>query len=695
MNEAIAGGSCGVSSRDLFLVQHASDPQISPDGKSLAWVRTSLDADSNSYLSSIYLTDLATGRSRRITTGPRDTHPRWSPDGSMLAFVGRRSMEAGGERSNSRQVYLMRSEGGEAWPLTDLRDGAGVPLWSPDGSRIAFIARLDERRGLQRIGDPDPTRESLHARYTDDVLVIRRRKWKSNEAGFIAHKRSHVVLVEVVDDPDADRPVPHLAVGGDLDVSGFCWDPTGEMMAFITQPDPEPGKAYERKGELRIAGVEDCPTSSRLVAALRRLESTPAWSPDGSTIAVLGHDSPRASYADTRMFVIDPGGSEVRCISEDAGRSLGDRSVGDTRAYGSAGALCWCDDGEALMAQVSDMGTVQVLKVVADGSRLQRLTDGYHQVNAFDYHEGSDQLALLISDMLNPGDLYLTTASGGELRRLTHLNDWLGDRALIGPERIVVAADDGTDIEGWVMRPAGFEQGRKYPTVLQIHGGPVRQYGYTYMNEFQVLAGRGYAVIFCNPRGSQGYGEDFCAAIQEDRGNRDYRDIMQFADGAVAQFDFLDADRMGVAGGSYGGFMVNWIIGHTDRFAAAVSMRSITNNYTEYGTGDRGYQREAASGGGAPWENPDGYMDSSPIKYIGSCTTPTMVIHSDMDLRCPVDQGELLYSALHRLGVPTEFVRFPGETHELSRSGKPWHRVFRLNKIVEWFERWLKGADGE
>ncbi|GAB6876344.1 prolyl oligopeptidase family serine peptidase [Thermaerobacter litoralis] len=276
-------------------------------------------------------------------------------------------------------------------------------------------------------------------------------------------------------------------------------------------------------------------------------------------------------------------------------------------------------------------------------------------------------------------------------RRLSRANDrWLAEVAVVEPEHFTFESD-GNVLDGWLIRPVGFEPGKRYPAVLQIHGGPMAMYGYAFFHEFQLLAARGYAVFYTNPRGSQGYGQAFCAAIRGDWGNRDYRDLMAFVDAVLERYDFIDRDRLGVAGGSYGGYMTNWIVTHTDRFRAGVTMRCVANEHSFFGTSDIGFH-DLFDLESPPWEDPLRYLEMSPIHHIGRCKTPLLVMHSEMDLRCPIEQAEQIYTALKVLGVPTEFVRFPEESHGLSRGGKPWHRVYRLDRIVEWFDRYLSAG---
>ncbi|MFO8060269.1 MAG: S9 family peptidase [Bacillota bacterium] len=682
----------GITPRDLLRFRLASDPQLSPDGQSVAWVQTSFDPESNSYRSSIQVSSTVAGTTRRFTAGPRDTHPRWSPDGRWMVF---RSSRGTGAGRGVVQLYLIPATGGEAHLLTDIRTGAGIPTWSPDSRHIAFTSRFDPGVGLRRFSEPDERDSDPYSRHNSDVLVVHRPRWKSDGQGFIGDGRVHIVVIDVDEDRWTVVPEPRLITGGAFDAGPPAWSPDGRTLAFIAAGCGQGDVPRSKHVSLVPAGA-DAPLGEEEILQLqgvRRLDGVPAWSPDGTSVAAFGHDSEISTYADTHLFLFAVDGSGFTCPTVDLGRSLGDRSVADNRGYACPPQPVWCDGGDALLAQMSDSGSVHVVSVPAGGGRIDRLSGGGRQALALSYCDADDRVAAIVSDPGMPGDVYTMRRGGGTWSRLTRLNDaLLEETGLSEMERVSVTADDGVEIEGWVMRPLGFRPGCRYPAVLQIHGGPVRQYGYTYMNEFQILAAHGYAVIFCNPRGSQGYGEAFSAAIREDRGNRDYRDIMQFTDGALERFDFINPDRLGVAGGSYGGFMTNWIIGHTDRFRAAVSMRSSVFHYAAWGTGDRGLTtREREHGGHPPWEDQETWLSRSPVHHIGGCTTPTMVIHSDRDLRCPVDQGELLYAALFRVGVPTEMVRFSGESHDLSRSGRPWHRVFRLEKILEWFDRWLTG----
>jgi len=295
---------------------------------------------------------------------------------------------------------------------------------------------------------------------------------------------------------------------------------------------------------------------------------------------------------------------------------------------------------------------------------------------------------MAVSDPFVPGDLWAVQREGTSLRerRLTAVNaGWMDGISLSRPERFTYEGADGWPVEGWVMRPAGFEEGRRYPTILQIHGGPHGAYGEAFSHEFQVLAAEGFALVFTNPRGSQGYGQRFTAATRHDWGGKDYEDIMRGLEAALARFPFLDPGRLGVAGGSYGGFMTNWVIGHTDRFKAAVTMRSISNHLSQWGTSDLAFMKGFWEFPGDPWEAPAWYWERSPLAYVAKIRTPLLILHSEMDLRCPMPEAEQLFAALKKLRREVVLVRFPGESHDLSRTGRPAHRLERLRWIVKWF----------
>jgi dipeptidyl aminopeptidase/acylaminoacyl peptidase len=431
--------------------------------------------------------------------------------------------------------------------------------------------------------------------------------------------------------------------------------------------------------------------------ALKRLTrrkgpaSSPTFSPDGKWIAFVGHNNEYSHVTEASVYVLPARGGKAIKVTEGFDRTYGGGLAGDLRTPENAPpAPQWSPDGKMLFFIASDCGASNVYAVPSRGGAVKPITRGEHHVIGFSFARATNRFALVISDALNPNDVFTATMNG-TLKRITHVNDdWLDDVQRSKLERFVVS-NEGHPIDGWLMKPLNWKPGKKYPAILQIHGGPHSAYGATFFHEFQILCAHGYAVVFCNPRGSATYGQEFAACIAKDWGGRDYRDVMAVWNFALKKYGWIDAKRTGVAGGSYGGYLTSWIITHTDQFKAAVSMRALNNWYSFYGTSDIGHFFASEwYVGGEPWNNAEEYLQHSPIAHVANCKTPTLILHSEKDFRCPIEQGEQFYIALKKLGVPTELVRFPDETHELSRSGKPKHRQERLERIVAWFDKYVK-----
>jgi dipeptidyl aminopeptidase/acylaminoacyl peptidase len=405
--------------------------------------------------------------------------------------------------------------------------------------------------------------------------------------------------------------------------------------------------------------------------------------------------------SNTMLWTVPADGSTApRCLTGDFDRSLIHHIISDMRAHPSAGRPVWAPDGRFILVIVAEGGTTQLAAVEAATGAVHVMTTGRREIFAESYDRACRRVALGISDPASPGDVWIADVEGlaegrpsipaARERRLTHVNtQTLAGVELSSPQRYAYVGADGWALEGWVMPPADHEPGRRYPTILAIHGGPHSAYGEAFFHEFQTLTALGYAVVLTNPRGSQGYGQTFTAATRHDWGGRDYTDIMDGLDAALARFDFLDPDRLGVQGGSYGGYMTNWVVGHTQRFKAAVTMRSIANCLSQWGTSDMAYLKGYWEFPGDPWDSPEFYWERSPIKYVKDITTPLLILHSENDLRCPISEGEQLFTALRKQGKEAAFARFPNESHDLSRNGQPQHRVERLKMIVEWFGRFL------
>ena len=642
---------------DLTRIQFVTDPQLSPDGRRAAFVVTTLSEERDEYLSNIWVVDVAGGAPRRFTAGPRrDLEPRWSPDGSRLAFLSERTAK------DKLQVYVMPADGGEATKLTALDNGVSAIAWAPDGARLAFVSAVG---GYKEPEGEDEKRKSRPARVITSV------KYRFNGEGFIYDRRPHVFVVSL------DGASSTQITEGDFIDADPTWSPDGESLVF----------ASARHGARDDDDASDLWRVPAKGGTPQRLTATagpvmlPAFSPDGRTIAFLARAELNAYGRNVQLFTVPSDGGQATCLS-----SALDRSCGALHVRPS-----WSPDGRSLTVAAEDRGDIGLWRVAATGSAApQRIVGGERVLNGFSASADGRTLAFAASRTVAPAEVFVCGADGGDERRLTDLNRaWVESVALSAPERFRFTRA-GFELDVWVMRPAGFGAGQRYPTLLNIHGGPHAQYGHNFFDEFQVYAGAGYAVVYTNPRGSQGYGEAFTQAVVGDWGGGDYADVMAALDEALARYPFIDPERLGVLGGSYGGFLTSWTVGHTKRFKAACSERAVNCQYTMFGTSDIGHSFNVVElGGPLPWEDMARYIERSPLTYAKDMTTPLLILHSEDDLRCPIEQGEQLFVALKKLKREVRFVRFPGENHEMSRSGKPRHRLERFRHILEWFTKYL------
>jgi dipeptidyl aminopeptidase/acylaminoacyl peptidase len=658
-------GKRRLTPEDLYEIALVSDAQIAPDGQRVAYVRTVLDRARNDYRSSIWLVDLPTGEPARFTTADaRDSFPRWSPRGDRLAFLP--------NRSGTDQVWLIDLHGGEARQLTRFPRPVTHLAWSPDSSTLAVVTTAETAEATEE--EPRPE--------TDVVRITRIRYRSDGIPGFLDQKRAHVWCVPV----DGGRPWP--VTSGDFDDAWPAWSPGGHEIAFVSNRTAD--REYNTVSEIwvvRASGGQPRPLTTGEAAYFFK----PVWSPDGTALAFTGHREPSAgSSRNHQLWTVAASGSEPVSLTAAFDRSVEDAVLTDTAASSSPGPV-WSPDGRWIYAQVSDQGNVHLYRIPAGGGEPQLVVGGRRRVLDFSLSADGSRLACTVSDPLNPCDLIVCSADGSDERRLTRVNEtFFATVELSEPEEtwLPSASDDRRLIHSWILKPAGFREGVRYPLVLEIHGGPHAMYGNVYFHEFQLLAAQGYVVLYTNPRGSQGYSQEFLSCTRGAWGEADMPDLMGALDGVIAR-GYVDPNRLGVTGGSYGGFMTNWMIGHTDRFKAAVTQRCVSNLTSFYGTSDIGFHFAEHEIGGTPWEQPERYRRLSPLTYAPRITTPLLILHSEQDYLCPIEQAEQLFVWLAKLGRTVEFVRFPDESHGLSRSGKPKHRVERLQHILRWFSTHL------
>jgi len=646
----------GMTPEDITRIVWISDPRISPDGRRVAFVATTLSEEKDEYSSQIWTVDTTGGVPRRFTTGPkRDTEPRWSPDGSRLAFVSER------EAKKKGQLYVIPAvDGGEPIRLTDLRNGVTNPVWSPDGTRLAFISRVG---GWQEPESEEERQKSRPAR------VITSLKSKLNGEGFTYDRRPHVFVVA------ADGGAPRQITDGDWVDADPAWAPDGRLIVFTSARHAD--RDDDDASDLWLVAPEG--GDPRRVTDTTGPAGLASFSPDGRTLAYLGRRQVNEFARNVRVFTVPVEGGTPACLTTDLDRSCAPLPV----------KPLWSGDGQWITFAAEDRGALSVYRVGASGaSPPTRVVGGDRVVTGVSVSRDG-AIAFTATDPVTPAEVFVAGAGGSGERQLTDLNRaWRDAVALSRPERFRYARD-GFEIDGWVMKPIGAEPGRKRPALLNIHGGPHAQYGWGFFDEFQVYAGAGYVVIYTNPRGSQGYGEAFSSAVIRDWGGGDYLDVMAGVNEALRRHDDIDAGRLGVMGGSYGGFLTSWIVGHTGRFRAACSERAVNDQWGMFGTSDIGHIFNMVELGALPWDSPKEYLDRSPVTYAKEVTTPLLIIHSEDDLRCPMGQAEQLFVMLKKLRKDVLFVRFPDETHELSRSGKPRHRLERFRFILDWFAKYL------
>lgn len=664
---------------DLYNLVFVSDPQISPDGKQIAYVKTIIDKQSKEYRSTIWVASTDDdSKPRPFTSGPKiDTGPRWSPDGEKLAFVS--------NRSGGRQIWIMPTSGGEAFQLTKMRRGASNPVWSPDSTQICFTAIIDPDDSPEDYQKPmdEKAKETEKNKKLEQPTLVTRIKTKADSAkGLIGNKRTHLFVQQV----EGKKPAKQIT-SDEFDHHSPAWSPDGKYIAFAANrqenPDYDPWL-------VDIFVVPSEGGSPKKLTDTKGPSGAPTWAPDGKHIVYAGHKREHGSATLTRVWKVPTEGGEPIMLTGSFDRAVGDSMACDCRFGPSPTGPTISPDGKKVYFLANDTGTTSLFSVPIEGGDVELVLGGKRQIFGFTLDKSGTAFATAVSGPDTPGDIGVFHLDSGKETLLTEENRELLDQVYLSKsEAFNFKSSDGQDRFGWIMKPVGYQEGKKYPAILEIHGGPAVMFGWNFFFEFQILAAAGYAVIYTNPRGGQGFGQEFLHAVIGDYGGMDYDDLMTWTDFAIKQ-DFIDKHNLGVTGGSYGGFMTNWIVGHTDRFKAAVTQRSISNWLSFFGVSDIGYTFTETQILGKPWTDRDLLWKHSPIAYIENVNTPLLIIHAEQDMRCPIEQGEQFYVALKKLKKEVEMARFPESNHELSRSGKPVLRVHRLKQILRWFDSHLE-----
>ncbi|MEK3773932.1 MULTISPECIES: S9 family peptidase [unclassified Paenibacillus] len=664
----------GITSEDLYQITWVNDPTPSPQGGQLVYVSRKTNEARDGYCSHLRLLHLGSQKDRPFTSGEKDHSPAWSPDGSQLAFLR--------EVNGKSQVWIIASDGGEAQQISHLTHGVSSLLWSPDGHTILVKSSVDMS------GDE----ESEHTDPIDDKPkllqehVVDRIRMKSDASGLWNGRRSHLFALAPID----AEAIP--VTTGHYDVGDYAWSPDGTSIAWIAQM-PEAGEEhndYTLTNHVYLAKADG--SNVQQLTPEGYTFSRLTFAPDAQSLALLASDRSYGNATLVKLYTLPISGGEPVCLSTDWDVQLNHSIVGDMRSHLTTTGPVFSRDGSSIFCLATIHGSVRIAKFARDGSSAEYILPDEREIYQFAELENG-QIVAAVADTQNPGDLYMYEQPGDpgvEPIQLTRSNPQLEDEIhLSTPETFWFNSSDGLRLQGWIMKPHGMVDGVKIPTILEIHGGPHMMYGFTFMHEFQILAAQGYAIVYINPRGGLGYGQQFVDACRGDYGGGDYRDLMESVDYALSQYEFIDESRLGVTGGSYGGFMTNWIVGHTDRFKAAVTQRSISNWLSFYGVSDIGYFFTEDQIGGNAWDDTEKLWKHSPLAYVGNVSTPLLILHGEQDLRCPIEQAEQLYIALKRRKQTTRLVRFPGANHELSRGGHPHLRVRRLEHIAGWFNEYL------
>ncbi len=675
---------------DFWRLRFLTEMRLAPDGKRIAYTVEWNDEQANEKRAAIWLYDLATGESRQLTAGLKcDTSPRWSPDGSQLAFVSNRD---GAET----QLYVLPVMGGEARRLTLMRRGASEPFWSPDGRWIGFESEV---RPGDKPTEPDTrdaaTREREEKDEAEQPRIYTRQQYRWDGKGYF-EGRVHLFRVWLADEQDGDSK-PHKVEAltrGDYDnASGAC-SPDGHWLAFTS--DRSDDRDANMATDLYLLDLHSN-TLRRLTNGEHEI-GQPVWSLDSPYIAAIGNPIVRehAAYNEA-LLVADVASGDVRNLLAGRDVSAGSGLYGDVPGP-DAGAPVWSSDSASVYFVTQQRGGTAILRASLHEDTLQPvLTEPRRNLQQFALladNAGNQRIVALAAGATDLWDIWefapADDGSASSSRRLTALNaTLLAGRALVEPERFTCRSFDGQEVEGWLYRPPNApdtSHASGTPLVLIIHGGPHAAYGETFMLRAQVLAGKGYAALYANPRGSTGYGETFMQSCDHDWGGGDYQDVIAALDAALARGG-LDGARLAVTGASYGGYMTNWIVGQTNRFEAAVTVHSVTNLHSSFGTGD--IDSFSAEGDyGWPWEREEFYRERSPLTYADRVRTPIRIIAAERDYRCPISQSEEYYTWLKkRSTVPVEFVRLPNASHQTYAS--PRQRIRYLNLVFEWIERWV------
>lgn len=658
---------------DFWRLKTVTDPQPSPDGTQVAYVVGSSDEEKNQAHSAIWLASLENGQCRQLTSGEsQDMQPRWSPAGTQLVFVSTR-------HEGKPQLFLIEVAGGEARRLTSVTDGATSPFWSPDGKKLCYTSTPETDR--QKVPQESAWFET-HSEVDKSAPRLRRQSAlvsRFDGRGYI-ESRAQLFLLNL-DDAQAE---PRQITEGDFDAAQAAWSPDGALIAFVANRSDKADASLA--SDIWTVAVEN--------GELQRLTNGdlsamfPAWSPNGETIAFFAERpmNARGGYEDAHIWLVSRSGGDQRDLMTHLDRTLA--AVQPDYHFSAGATPIWSPDGQTLYFVSAEHGANAVFALAIEAGDCWRVSTTDADIAALQGVAGGQRLVGVAATATQPYDLFTVPCGGGELQPLVATNQALLAEVSIAPtERITFTGPDDWEIEGWLVRPLQAE--RPYPLILHVHGGPYSAWGHSFYFQAQALAGAGYASLYINPRGSKGYHLAFTEAA--DWGEKDFLDLMAGVDAVLATGE-VDPQRLGITGISYGGFMTNWALGHTERFAAGVSVNGVSNMVSMSGTSDVGALWLGVQYGRF-WESEETwqfYRSRSPITYVGNISTPLLLLQSENDYRCPIEQGEQLFSALCARQQTVELIRFPNASHAIASTASLHHRYFQWKLTLDWFEKHIK-----
>ncbi len=669
-----------ITAEDLYKIIYVEDPHVSHDGRWIAYVQQTVDKMDNGYKRNIWLVSTEGGEPIQLTRSGKDTTPRWSPDDKTLAFVS--------TRDEKPQIYLLRigEPGGEARALTSMPNGAHSPSWSPNGTSIAFLSPMNADERAKEDSDQEAPRpadklEGKHRKERKeqdeakrwDPRIVERIPYRAGTS-YLTDRFAQIYVIPVAEGLEKDQAKPRRLTHTSADHSAPQWMPDGQSILTGRIIDLSKDEPWRWSAIFRVAladGQLECLTDDTYSSV------QPQPSPNGQWIAYIRIPRERLSERLALLTIMPTSGGEAVDLNVKL-----DRSVGDFK---------WSPDSRSLLFTGLSEGNIEIYRMGIDDGELEKLVAGTFHAESFDFSPQGG-ITYTLSTPSNPSEIYWQPSSVDKPIQMTHVNEKFLNTVIVqSTHELCWHMPDGQEIQGWYMLPSGYESGKTYPLAFNIHGGPHVMWGpgmKSMWHEWQFQAAQGYVVFYANPRGADGYGEAFQMALHGQWGELAYNDLMTGVDTLLAK-GFVDSKRLAVTGGSYGGYMTVWIVGHTNRFVSAVAQRGVYNLLGFPGVTDIPSFIENEFGA-EPWQNPLFLWERSPVAYADKIATPLLLIHSENDFRVPISEAEQLFTYVRRNGGTVRLIRYPRDGHDMTRTGEPEHRISSLLHTIEWFNQYCQ-----